>query len=245
MVEDPNAQSFNRDAQATGRYLYTSGEQLSACMAMRRQTDVTLALADFRDRRVLDVGCGDGTYTIELYDRGCPSMMEGADIAEAAVEAARTLAGERKIQFRIGNAYELPYAPDAFDIVCFRGVLHHMDRPADAMKEGLRVAPTIVVIEPNGYSLARKVLERVSRYHREHNEKSFSPRQLRKWVRGMDGEITAELFAGLVPVFASDRAARVLKAIEPFLEATPIARAAGCALFAFAAARRRRGDTGS
>ncbi len=242
-LEDVNARSFGGDVQRTGKYLYSNGRKLSARLAMRRHTEAMLALTDFRDRRVLDVGCGDGTYTVELYEEGRPALVEGIDIAAAAIEAARTLCGDRRIQFRVGSAYELPYASDTFDVVCLRGVLHHMDQPWDAIKEALRVAPAIVVVEPNGYSLARKMLECASRYHREHNEKSFSPNQLRKWVRNLGGEITGELFVGLVPLFTFDLAARALKFIEPFLEATPIARSAGCALFAFTATRRKPGKS--
>ena len=37
------------------------------------------------------------------------------------------------------------------------------------------------VIEPNGYNPVLKVLEKVSRYHIEHEERSFFPATLHAW----------------------------------------------------------------
>ena len=72
-------------------------------MANERLTAATLALADYRGQRILDVGCGDGTYTVELYDRGGPRFLHGIDPAPAAIGAARQRAGSRAIEFRVGT----------------------------------------------------------------------------------------------------------------------------------------------
>ena len=230
---------FNDDVARHGGYLYANGARLSSRMANERLTAATLALADYRGQRVLDVGCGDGTYTVELYDRGGPRFLHGIDPAPAAIGAARQRAGSRAIEFRVGSAYDLPYGVDSFDIAHLRGVLHHLDRPVDALREALCVAGQIVVVEPNGYSPILKLLERVSRYHREHNEKSYFPHRLREWIAELGGEMTAELFVGLVPMFAPDAVARLAKVIEPLAEATPLLRRVGCAVYVFAATRRK------
>ena len=125
---------------------------MSSRLANERMTAASLMLADFRGQRILDVGCGDGTYTVELHDRGRPRLLHGIDPAAAAIGAARQKAGSRAIEFRVGSAYDLPYGVDSFDIAHLRGVLHHLDRPVDALREALRVAKQIVVVEPNGYS---------------------------------------------------------------------------------------------
>jgi ubiquinone/menaquinone biosynthesis C-methylase UbiE len=238
---DSNAQAFNDDVERNGSYAYTTGGRLSSQMANEHLTEATLSLVDFRDQRVLDIGCGDGAYTVELYDRGAPAFVQGIEPAEAAIEAARKKVGSRKIDFSVGSAYDLPYESDSFDTAHLRGVLHHMDRPADALREAFRVAKSIVVIEPNGYSPVLKLIERVSRYHREHGEKSYSPHQLRHWAKNLGGEVTADRFVGVVPFFAPDAIARLLKIVEPPLETTPILRAVGCAVYAFVATRHERG----
>lgn len=236
-VIDSHAQAFHDDAAHHGGYLYTSGARLSSRMANDRLTAATLALADFRGRRVLDIGCGDGTYTVELHDRGQPSCLCGIDPAPSAIEAARKKAVGRAIEFRVGSAYELPDTTERFDIAYLRGVLHHLDRPADALREALRVADKIIVVEPNGYSPILKLLEWGSRYHREHGEKSYPPHRLRKWIADLGGKVTADVFVGLVPFFAPNAIARLAKTIEPAVEATPLLRSVGCAVYVFAATR--------
>ena len=234
---DSHALAFNDDVARSGGYLYATGGRLSSRMANDRLTEATFALADFRGQRVIDIGCGDGMYTVELHDRARPHCLCGIDPAPAAIDAAKAKADDREIEFCVGSAYELPYAANSFDIAHLRGVLHHMDRPADALREALRVAAKIVVIEPNGYSPILKLLECVSRYHRQHGEKSYPPHRLRKWVEQVGGDVTNDLFAGLVPFFARDAVARLAKRVEPVVETVPLLRSVGCAVYVFVAGR--------
>jgi hypothetical protein len=76
-----------------------------------------------------------------------------------------------------------------------------------------------------------KLIERFSRYHREHGEKSYAPSLLRRWIRELGGTIEREQYAGLVPFFCPDWMATGLKAIEPAIEAMPAARQLSCAVF--------------
>lgn len=232
--------SFNQDAEQTGQYLYTTRQRLSFRYQDERCMQVTLSLADFTNRRVLDVGCGDGTYTIALFESAGLQFAAGIDLAPAAIAAAQRQAGDRPLEFRTGSAYELPYPDDAFDIVYLRAILHHMDDPQRALQEALRVAPRVVVLENNGLSVGRKVLERFSKYHLEHNERSFAPATWRKWVQASGGSTSKEVFAVFVPLFAPDVVARGLKLFEPVVERLPVARVFGCALYAFLAERTRR-----
>lgn len=235
---DIKSEVFNQDAAHRGGYVYTTNARLSSRMANRRLTDAGLAAADFRGKKVLDIGCGDGTYTIELFDLGQPASIHGIDPAAEAVEIARHKAGDRPVTFSVESAYELPYEADRFDIAYLRGVLHHMDRPEEALREALRVASTLVVIEPNGNSPILKLIERTSRYHIEHLEKSYSSHSLNRWIGALGGEVTRRQWAGLVPMFCPDWMARTLKVVEPVVERLPFINAVGCAVYVFAATRR-------
>ena len=235
---DSTVDPFDRDAASNAGYLYTTGARLSSQMANQRLTAAALEAISFHGKRVLDIGCGDGTYTIELFDRGQPARICGVDPAQKAIEVARQKAESRPIEFAVEDACKLPHAADSFDIAHLRGVLHHMERPADAIREALRVAPRIVIIEPNGYNPILKLLERGSRYHREHEEKSYAPRQLDLWIEQMGGRVQSRKWAGLVPFFCPDPAARLLKRVEPVLEKIPLARACSCAVYVVVAVRR-------
>lgn len=224
-------ESFDRDAAHNRGYLYTTNARLSSQLANRRLTEAALGAMDFRGKRILDVGCGDGTYTVELLEKGSPASVYGFDPAQEAIAIAREKVAGRPITFATHDAYAVPLESNSFDVAVLRGVLHHVERPADVLREALRLAPILVVIEPNGYNLVLKCIEKLSRYHREHGEKSYAPSALDRWVRELGAAVRARRWVGLVPMFCPDWFARVLKRIEPFLERTPVLNAAGCAVY--------------
>lgn len=229
---------FAADAATNQGYIYTTNAGLSSRLANRRLTDSVLAMADFRGKRVLDIGCGDGTYTHELTELGGVGAIHGTDPAHEAVKVAKAKANSDAETFAVSSAYALPYRDDSFDVAILRGVLHHMGQPVDAMREGLRVAPALVVVEPNGYNPALKVLERCSKYHIEHGEKSYRPKTLDTWVNDVGGSVQVKRWAGFVPMFCPDWMARVTKLVEPAVEAVPVVRHLGCAVYVFRAVRR-------
>lgn len=231
MTDQDNGHAvFNRDAVQNTGYLYTTHARLSARIANRRLSDATMDAVSFHRKRVVDIGCGDGTYTIELYDRAGPLSIDGFDPADRAIAVAREKIDGRNIRFSANSAYQLPVGDSSFDIAYLRGVLHHLDRPIDALREALRAAPVVVIIEPNGYNPVLKLLERFSRYHREHGEKSYPPDLLSRWIRSLGGAVAARRWVGLVPFFCPDWLARVLKVCEPLVERLPLMRALGCAV---------------
>lgn len=229
--------AFDRDATHNRGYLYTTNARLSSELANRRLTDAALAAADFTGKRILDVGCGDGTYTIDLFEGGRPASMYGFDPAREAIAVARQKIAGRPVAFAAHDAYAVPLPDRSFDIAHLRGVLHHLDRPVDVLREAFRLAPVLIVLEPNGYNPVLKCIEKLSRYHREHGEKSYAPAALDRWVRELGGHVRARGFVGLVPFFCPDGLARVLKSIEPVLERTPGLKAAGCAVYVQVAER--------
>jgi SAM-dependent methyltransferase len=226
-VVDP----FNRDVAENAGYRYTTNAALSSRLANRRLTDLALAATGFRGRTVVDVGCGDGTYTFDLYDEGHPSSMHGIDPAALAIEAAQRNSGSRAITFSVDGAGSLPFGPQSFDIAHLRGVLHHMDEPRGGIAEALRVAKRVVIIEPNGYNPILKLLERFSAYHRDHAERSFTHRRLDGWIRESGGLVVSRRWAGLVPFFCPTWFARLLKRLEPLIEALPVVKQLSCAVY--------------
>ncbi len=94
-------------------------------------------------RSVLDVGCGSGGLMRACVERGL--TVAGIDRSGERLDA---LAADG-LDVHPGSAYELPFADGAFDWVTLRHVPHHLERPAEALAEAVRVAASgVIIAEP-------------------------------------------------------------------------------------------------
>ena len=226
---------FNDDAVENQGYYYTTNISLSSKFAGRRMTDITLESLVIKSKNVLDIGCGDGTHTIELDVFGEPNQIIAGDVADKAIKIAHNKSLGRKVYYIINSAYELPFQSKSFDVAILRAVLHHLDDPRKAIQEALRVADIIWVIEPNGYNPGLKFNEKFSAYHIAHQEKSYAPHMLNQWVGQLGGKVLYRKWAGFVPMFCPDWMAKVMKWIEPVVEHLPGINRIGCAIYYFSA----------
>ena|SRR5438552_8772911 len=237
-IDTDQLEAFNRDAASNGGYLYTTNAQLSSQLATQRFLKVIADTGALARRSILDVGCGDGFFTCRLWDMGGPSKMIGVDLACKAIEVANSNKQDRLIEFHVGDAHCLPYQDNTFDLVLLEGILHHDDNPLELIREVFRLAPEVLILEPNGNNLGLKIIEKVSRYHREHHEKSYTSRRLNHWIEQAGGCVVRQQFAGFVPMFCSDWIARMMKRVETVVERLPLANALGCGVQVVVAARK-------
>jgi len=102
--------------------------------------------------RVLDVGCGPGTITLDLarlVPYGAVTGMDrSAGVISAALEAAEE-ANLPNVEFAVGDVYALDYADASFDVVHAHQVLQHLSDPVAALREMRRVC------RPGGIVAAR------------------------------------------------------------------------------------------
>ena len=88
----------------------------------------------------LDVACGPGAFVLALAPR--VHFARGLDLTEELLRRARQLQLERNIPnaaFDRGEAEQLPYPDAVFDLVTCQCALHHMLKPAVALRELVRV----------------------------------------------------------------------------------------------------------
>jgi SAM-dependent methyltransferase len=222
---------FDVDVQRTGAYQYSAGTSYSAALANARLSDLTQEAMSWKGLRVLDVGCGDGVYSMELYRRGAPSELVGIDLSPAAIASASSKVSSENMHFILNSGTHLPFPDNSFDAVHLRGVLHHMENPQLAIKEAFRVARTVFIIEPNGWNAGLKCIEKLSKYHRDHHERSFTSRRIDHWIKLANGVTSYRKWAGFVPMFCPRPMARAMKLIEPILEFLPVVRQATCAVY--------------
>lgn len=88
----------------------------------------------------LDVACGPGSVVCAFA--GHVRRAEGLDATEAMLVEARRMAAERgvgNVAWHTGDVYALPFADAEFDIVSCRYAFHHLQEPAKALAEMIRV----------------------------------------------------------------------------------------------------------
>ncbi|MGH3911939.1 MAG: methyltransferase domain-containing protein [Pseudonocardiaceae bacterium] len=93
-------------------------------------------------QRLLDVGCGPGTITLDLARLVAPGSVVGLDKAVEPLQRAAADAADQRVHnvtFAVGDVYHLPYPDDAFDIVHAHQVLQHLADPVVALGELRRV----------------------------------------------------------------------------------------------------------
>jgi ubiquinone/menaquinone biosynthesis C-methylase UbiE len=83
-------------------------------------------LAPVQGKRILELGCGLGKYSVWLAKQG--ANVVAMDVGHHLVAAAEALARVNQVdcQFRQGNIVEPPFDSASFDVVIGLGVLHHL-----------------------------------------------------------------------------------------------------------------------
>lgn len=92
-----------------------------------------------RGKKILDVGCGPGWFTIQYVLGGAEVC--ALDLTFKAAETTKKYLSYKKMTGNVlqGNAEELPFGDNSFDFVFSAGVLHHTPRIQSAFCECLRV----------------------------------------------------------------------------------------------------------
>lgn len=83
----------------------------------------------------LDLGCGTGNYTLELYKRGF--QVVGVDISRRMLKIAQKKLPNAK--FIKANAYSLPFEDNTFDLVLSVTMLEFIHEPEKVLSEVYRV----------------------------------------------------------------------------------------------------------
>ena len=101
---------------------------------------------------VLDVGCGTGGFARAIA-RMASARVTGCDRSERFIAFARGLPPpeDGTVEWVVGDAEELPFAPCSFDRVLLSLVLHQLARPPAAIAEAGRA------LRPDGIVLVRTI----------------------------------------------------------------------------------------
>lgn len=112
---------------------------------------------------VLDIGAGTGRTIIWLKQRFPRLVVKGIEPVSALREQgyAKGISTEDLLD---GNAYELEFPVNSFDLVCEFAVLHHVKKPNDVVREMSRVASKMICISDCNFMAQGSLPLRVLKY---------------------------------------------------------------------------------
>lgn len=99
--------------------------------------------------RVLDVGCGEGLFSITARQLGAQFVL-GLEPRKEKLEQARFICralGVDQLEFEQMSVWDITEDIGEFDITLFIGVLYHLDRPFEALCKLAKVTKDIMVVD--------------------------------------------------------------------------------------------------
>lgn len=148
-------------------------DPLSACRASfwEHAYRYRFAAKYVRDKRVLDIACGEGYGTAALERAGSKSVL-GIDLSSSTCARARKKYGDL---FCTGDAHAIPLAHGSIDVIVTFETIEHIRRPEAFLDECVRVlAPKGLLIVSTPNKAAHSESPEQNPFHcSEMNEKDF------------------------------------------------------------------------
>ena len=125
-------------------------------------------LPELNGKKLLDVGCGTGHYSIRAYSRG--ATVTGMDFSEKMLYIAKEKAKLLSIplNFILGDMDNIPFNDNTFDVVISVTSLEFSKNPKNPLKEFLRV------LKP-GCKAVIGVLSKTSLWSKKRIKQAYSP----------------------------------------------------------------------
>ena len=176
------------------------------------------ARAGLEPRRVVEIGCGDGSLLLELAQVWPAATFDGFEISPPAIEIARSRGIPRAGRLETYDGSRVPAEDKAYDLAVLSHVLEHVPHPAPLLHEAARVATRVLVEVPleDNRSAARPAKRaeaaRIGHLH------ALNRDDVRGWIDGAGLKVAGELSDPLPfahhAFFAQDAVARAKAAVK-------------------------------
>ncbi len=114
-------EAYERRKKVVPKDIYSLFHLANLFIAQRKEYEILQVLKKYmifslEDKKILEVGCGTGSELRNLIRyRALPENVQGIDLLSDRIELARRISPN--IDFRCGDASNLPYESETFDIV--------------------------------------------------------------------------------------------------------------------------------
>ncbi len=125
-----------------------------AGMEVLKKQTMDTALPQVNGKRILDVGCGMGSQSMQMARMNPEAKVTGIDLLERTMEQCRLNAiayGIENLLFKTASVYELPFKDESYDSVTCFFMLHHLNDIPKALSEVKRVLSgdgKVLAVEP-------------------------------------------------------------------------------------------------
>lgn len=123
-----------------------------------RHIKVLKIFSKYRFNRILDVGCGDGNFSVLLKEACSAKEVYGIEISEKSVRAARKM-GVKAFQLDIDEE-DFPFEEGYFDAIFAGEIIEHLfdpDHLLDEIYRTLNEKGILVITTPNLASLYNRI----------------------------------------------------------------------------------------
>jgi ubiquinone/menaquinone biosynthesis C-methylase UbiE len=123
----------------------------------QRRLDIITGFVDFKDKKILDLGCGEGVWLSKFAEFSSPENVFGSEYDAEQVEMLRSLKLEARSHIPAENIHNCPgekldFPDNFFDIVFQNEVLEHVQDDVQTLRECFRVLKPggkLIMFTPN------------------------------------------------------------------------------------------------
>jgi ubiquinone/menaquinone biosynthesis C-methylase UbiE len=217
-VNERNWHHWKKDAQSEfNRWAATYDQSILNRLLFRRcyLKFIELILKFFpvpdRSLRLLDIGCGTGTFVAMLGQTNLPVHPMGLDMAERMCRLAHEKAAQvnlaDRVHFITGDSEHLPFPNNSFDVVTCSNSFHHYPHQNTVLGEIrriLRPGGRVMVLDGFRDNVIGWLIFDVVVAHAEKSVHHCSAREMWESLRDQGyADIYQEKFGFWVPVLAS------------------------------------------
>jgi len=144
MSENKNLKNFYNKVYTKGEKNHFTIKRESVSLSEIKEV---LKQVSWRDKKVLDVGCGTGLFAFNAAKKG--AIVLGIDFSIEAIELARSQHHHKNLKFL---STDINTIKEKFDVIVSNGTLEHMDNPIKTLrllKRHLNKNGCIIITSPN------------------------------------------------------------------------------------------------